>query len=113
MKPTASPERGKTRSDPQEAAVRYRVGGQDEYRLARMFNSGGAEMYMELNFPPPKLGASLHIEVLNGFEGEPWLDGDVPGTRYCAEVIWKRNLPGSEAGYGVGLRCVAMSSPEN
>ena len=113
MNTNASPERRKTRNAPQEAAVRYCVGGQDEYRLARVFNTGTSDMYLEMSFPPPKLGASLLIEVLNGFEGEPLLDGDAPRPRYHAEVIWKRNLPGPEAVYGVGLRCVSMSSTEN
>lgn len=102
----------KTQRVPQEATVRYSVGGQGDYHPARMFNYNSTGMYLEISFTPPKLGASLLIEVLDGDEGDPWLEADAARTCYYAKVIWKKNLPDSNAGYGVGLRYLSMASPE-
>lgn len=93
---------------PHQALVRYSVGGQDEYLPARMFNYSSTGMYLELQFPPPKLGANLLIEVIEMDEGKAWED-DAPRRCYYAKVIWKRNLPESERHYGVGLRYLSTA----
>ena len=113
MKFSTSADQRKTSRVPQKATVRYSVGGQEEYRPARMFNYSNTGMYLEISFPPPKLGASLLIEVLEGDDSETWLDAESPKACYYAKVIWKRNLPDSPAGYGVGLRYLSMASPEH
>ena len=96
---------------PHEASVRYSVGGQDEYRQAKMFNVSNTGMYLELTFPPPKLGANLLIEVMEDEPTSAWFRESPPRVCYYAKVIWKRNLPETEARYGVGLRYLSMSVP--
>jgi hypothetical protein len=106
--PSRAADQRQTGRIPHEAHVRYSVGGQDEYRPAKMFNVSNTGMYLELTFPPPKLGANLLIE------DEPaatWVRENPPRACYYAKVIWKRNLPDSEARYGVGLRYLSMSAP--
>ncbi len=95
------------------AVIRYSV-GEEEYRTARMFNYSNSGMYMELDYPPPKLGSNLLIEVLDplvaGHDAESG-KGTVK-TCYYAQVIWKKNLPDSDKDYGVGLRYLDPTSPE-
>lgn len=100
----------KTIRIPHIADIRYSATEQDEYRPARMFNYSPEGMYLELTYPPPKLGANLLIEVLDQVEGQeesgldPLFDVHQPIMCYYAQVIWKKNLPQITAGYGVGLR---------
>lgn len=94
---------------PQQAVVRYSVGGMDEFQPARMFNVSSTGMYLELKFPPPKLGANLLIEVPEVGDEAMWDDDNVPCRRYYAKVIWKKNLPESDRHYGVGLRYLSMA----
>lgn len=94
---------------PHQAVVRYSIGGQDEYLPARMFNYSSTGMYLELQFPPPKLGANLLIEVIDEGGGDAWDDDSAPRRCYYAQVIWKRNLPEPERHYGVGLRYLSMA----
>jgi len=112
MKLSKNAEQRKTDRVPHEASVRYSVGGQDEYHPARMFNYSSTGMYLELQFPPPKLGANLLIEVMDGDGEQPWFDRNAPKTCYYAKVIWKKNLTDNQAHYGVGLRYLSMNTPE-
>jgi hypothetical protein len=94
---------------PREASVRYSVGGEDEYRPAKMFNVSKTGMYLELNYPPPKLGANLLIEVVEDEPATTWHRESPARACYYAKVIWKRNLSDSNAQYGIGLRYLSMS----
>lgn len=71
-----------------------------------MINYSSTGMYLELDYPPPKLGANLLIEVLDQEDAvqDPMIEYQYPKTCYYAKVIWKKNLPNSNAEYGVGLR---------
>lgn len=90
---------------PQEAIIRFCTGEQEECRLARMINYSSTGMYLELNYPPPKLGANLLIEVLEEDALlDPLVEYQTPKTCYYAKVVWKKNLPDSNAEFGVGLR---------
>lgn len=109
MKFRNTAEQRKTGRVPHEAIVRYSIGGQDESYPARMFNYSTSGMYLELQFPPPKLGANLLIEVLLDDGNESWNDEYAPRTCYYAKVIWKKNLPESDRHYGVGLRYLSMA----
>lgn len=109
--PSRAADQRQTGRIPHEAHVRYSVGGQDEYRPAKMFNVSNTGMYLELTFPPPKLGANLLIEVIEDEPAATWVRENPPRACYYAKVIWKRNLPDSEARYGVGLRYLSMSAP--
>ncbi len=64
-------------------------------------------MYLELNYPPPKLGEQLLIEVLDAPKDAPlWSTNETADVMACyyAKVIWKKNLhSSSNAEYGVGL----------
>lgn len=91
---------------PHKAVIRFCAGDHDECRIARMINYSSTGMYLELNYPPPKLGANLLIEVLEGEELQN------PKTCYYAKVIWKKNLPDSNAEYGVGLRYLSSAPAE-
>ncbi len=91
---------------PHVARIRYCSGEEGEYRQARMFNYSNTGMYLELNYPPPKLGANLLIEVLAEGNGNMDIEEEAqePKTCYYAKVIWKKNLHNSmTADYGVGL----------
>ena len=112
MKPSSRSDQRKTGRVPQQALVRYSVGGQDDYRPARMFNYSNSGMYLEIDYPPPKLGASLLIEVLDAADGNAPIGAGDPRACYYAQVIWKRNLSDSRAGYGIGLRYLSMASGE-
>ena len=99
---------------PQRAVIRYCAGEQGECRMARMINYSSTGMYLELDYPPPKLGANLLIEVL-GREEElrgAAFESQAPKTCYYAKVIWKKNLADSTDGYGVGLRYLFSAGPE-
>ena len=95
------------------AVIRYSV-GDEESRTARMFNYSSSGMYMELDFPPPKLGASLLIEVLDPLVAGHDAESEIGLVKDCyyAQVIWKKNLPDSDKDYGVGLRYLDPTSPE-
>jgi len=107
-------EKRKTDRVPHEALVRFSAGGEEDYHQARMFNYSSTGMYLELNYPPPKLGASLLIEVLDDSEplSSGWFEETPPKTCYYAKVIWKKNLTQSKAQYGVGLRYLSSTQPE-
>lgn len=98
--------------------VRYSIDGQKESRAAVMYNLSNSGLYMELKFPPPKLGANLLIEVLEyDLEDDTWLPSPrrKAQTCYYAKVVWKKNLPDSPtADYGIGLCYLQTStlSPE-
>lgn len=109
MKVRKTDEQRKKDRVPHEAVVRYSIGGQDESYPARMFNYSSTGMYLELQYPPPKLGANLLIEVLEGAGSEAWSEEGAPRTCYYAKVIWKKNLPESERHYGVGLRYLSTA----
>lgn len=109
MKRRNTAEQRKKGRVPHQAVVRYSVGGMEEYQPARMFNFSSTGMYLELRFPPPKLGANLLIEVLEDGDDEMWGDENVPRRCYYAKVIWKKNLPESDRHYGVGLRYLSMT----
>jgi hypothetical protein len=97
-----------------KAVIRYCAGELGECRIARMVNYSSSGMYLELDYPPPKLGANLLIEVL-GREEElrgSEFEYQAPKTCYYAKVIWKKNLPDPTAGYGVGLRYLFSAGPE-
>jgi len=97
-----------------KAVIRYCAGELEECRIARMVNYSSSGMYLELDYPPPKLGANLLIEVL-GREEElrgSEVEYQAPKTCYYAKVIWKKNLPDPTAGYGVGLRYLFSAGPE-
>lgn len=114
MKITNQEENRETDRIPHMAVIRYSAGDQDEYRTARMFNFSRAGMYLEINYPPPKLGANLLIEVLdqNDAVTDPMIENRSTKTCYYAKVIWKKNLPKSDAEYGVGLRYLFAANPE-
>jgi hypothetical protein len=98
-----------------EAVIRYCAGEQEYCRIARMVNYSSTGMYLELKYPPPKLGANLLIEVLDreNAEQDPMVECQNPKTCYYATVIWKKNLPDSNAEYGVGLRYLFTAGPES
>lgn len=100
---------------PHEAVIRYCAGEQDECRIARMVNYSSTGMYLELDYPPPKLGANLLIEVLdqNAVIQDPMVEFQPPKTCYYAKVIWKKNLAHSNAEYGVGLRYLFTAGPDS
>lgn len=100
---------------PHEAVIRYCAGEQGECRIARMVNYSSTGMYLELDYPPPKLGANLLIEVLDQDAAalDPMVEYQHPKTCYYAKVIWKKNLAQSDAGYGVGLRYLFTASPDS
>jgi hypothetical protein len=95
------------------AVIRYSV-GEEESRTARMFNYSNSGMYLEIDYPPPKLGASLLIEVQDplvaGHDAKS--EKGIVKTCYYAQVIWKKNLPDSDKDYGVGLRYLDPTSQE-
>jgi hypothetical protein len=97
-----------------KAVIRYCAGELGECRIARMVNYSSSGMYLELDYPPPKLGANLLIEVLGREEElrDSEFEHQAAKTCYYAKVIWKKNLPESPAGYGVGLRYLFSASPE-
>ncbi len=99
---------------PQKAVIRYCAGEQGECRMARMVNYSSTGMYLELDYPPPKLGANLLIEVLGREEElrDAAYEYQAPKTCYYAKVIWKKNLADSPAGYGVGLRYLFSAGQE-
>ncbi len=92
---------------PHHAMIRYCSEDHDDYRLGRMVNHSTSGMYLELDYPPPKLGARLLIEVLDARpDTDAWSPEEDHDTMECyyARVIWKRNLDhASRAAYGVGL----------
>ena len=99
---------------PHKAIIRFCAGEQDECRTARMINYSSTGMYLELNYPPPKLGANLLIEILENEELQnPMEEYRNPKTCYYAKVIWKKNLPDSNSEYGVGLRYLSSVPPES
>lgn len=100
---------------PHRAVIRYCAGERGECRLARLVNYSSTGMYLELDYPPPKLGANLLIEVLDREDAaqDPLVECQRPKTCYYAKVIWKKNLPHSSAEYGVGLRYLFTAGPEN
>ena len=100
---------------PHTAVIQYCSGDQGECRVAKMFNYSSTGMYLELNYPPPKLGANLLIEVLDKSEAapDPIIEHQTPRTCYYAKVIWKKNLPHSTAEYGVGLRYLFTAHSES
>ncbi len=96
---------------PHVADIRYYCSPDlDDFRSARMYNYSPEGMYLELRFPPPKLGANLLIEVLDQADPDPLLDNFAPKVSYYAQVIWKKSLPETTAGYGVGLRYLHPAS---
>ena len=98
------------------AIIRYYNGDEDEYRTAHLYNYSQTGFYLELKFPPPKLGANLLIEVLDEGADNTELATTTlsPKTCYYAKVIWKKNLPDSScADYGVGLSCLNAEFVEN
>ncbi|NCD24051.1 MAG: PilZ domain-containing protein [Deltaproteobacteria bacterium] len=103
-------EKRRTPRIPHRAIIRYCSGNDDEYRPGRMINHNATGMYLELNYPPPKLGEELQIEVLETPPDSSHSPEDETGAvtaRYFAKVIWKKNLPiSSQAEYGVGLNCL-------
>lgn len=92
---------------PHQATIRYCSGDIEDYRPARMYNYSSTGMYLELDYPPPKLGARLLIEILNTRpDTDQWSIEEACDATACyyAEVIWKKNLNhASCAEYGVGL----------
>jgi hypothetical protein len=100
---------------PHEAVIRYCAGEQGECRIARMINYSSTGMYLELEYPPPKLGANLLIEVLDQEDAvqDPMFEYQHPKTCYYAKVVWKKNLPNSSEEYGVGLRYLSTAGPES
>ncbi len=92
---------------PHHATIRYFSEDNDDYRLGRMINHSTTGMYLELDYPPPKLGARLLIEVLDTRpDTNEWSPEEARDALECyyAKVIWKRNLDhASRAAYGVGL----------
>lgn len=99
---------------PHEAIIRFCAGEQEECRVARMINYSSTGMYLELNYPPPKLGANLLIEVLEEEALQnPQAEYLNPKTCYYAKVVWKKNLPHSSAEFGVGLRYLSSTPPES
>ena len=99
---------------PHKAVIRFCAGEQEECRIAKMINYSSTGMYLELNYPPPKLGANLLIEVLADEELQnPVAEYQNPKTCYYAKVIWKKNLPDSNAEYGVGLRYLSSATTES
>lgn len=92
---------------PHQAAIRYCSGDVEDYRPARMYNYSTTGMYLELGYPPPKLGEQLLIEVLDMPPDSPNWSPDEAGevtACYYAKVIWKKNIRNSpQAEYGVGL----------
>lgn len=116
MKNTENKENRNSERIPHAAIIRYYNGEEDEYRTAHMYNFSQTGFYLELKFPPPKLGANLLIEVLDESEGMAELHAATisPKTCYYAKVIWKKNLPDSQcADYGVGLSCLNDAFVEN
>ncbi len=99
---------------PHEAVIRYCAGELEECRIAKMINYSSTGMYLELTYPPPKLGANLLIEVLGRAEElqDSMVEYQTPKTCYYAKVIWKKNLPHSNAEYGVGLRYLFTANAE-
>jgi len=100
---------------PHEAVIRYCAGEQGDCRIARMVNYSSTGMYLELDYPPPKLGANLLIEVLDQDAAvqDPMMEYQHPKTCYYAKVIWKKNLPDSNAEYGVGLRYLFSAASDS
>jgi len=63
-------------------------------------------------FTPP--GANLLIEVLEEEALQnPLVEYLNPKTCYYAKVVWKKNLPNSNAEFGVGLRYLSSAPPES
>lgn len=100
---------------PHEAFIRYCAGERGECRIARMVNYSSTGMYLELDYPPPKLGANLLIEVLDQEAAiqDPMIEYQNSKTCYYAKVIWKKNLSRSNAEYGVGLRYLSTAGHES
>lgn len=110
MQSQAETNKRKTTRIPHVADIRYCAPDHDDYRPARMYNYSPDGMYLELRYPPPKFGANLLIEVLDQADLDPLLDNCAPKVSYYAQVIWKKNLPETVAGYGVGLRYLHPAS---
>ena len=113
--------RGRSKTDNREkdriqhkAVIRYCAGEMGECRMARMVNYSSSGIYLELDYPQPKLGANLLIEVLGREEELSGLEFEHQAAKTCyyAKVIWKKNLPDSAAAYGVGLRYLFSANPE-
>jgi hypothetical protein len=75
---------------PHHATIRYCSGNDEDYRPGRMYNYSATGMYLELNYPPPKLGEQLLIEVLDAPKESPlWSTDETYDvlTCYYAKVI--------------------------
>lgn len=105
MKFINEPENRTTQRVPHQAMIRFCSGNEEDYRTARMYNYSHTGMYLEINFPPPKLGANLLIEIMDQQEREASEMSGVETSQACyyAKVVWKKNLINSKADYGVGL----------
>ena len=105
MKDNFEPESRTTKRIPHQALIRFSSGSEDDFRTARMYNYSHSGMYLELHYPPPKLGANLLIEVMDPQETNTSELSGMEKSQACyyAKVVWKKNLVNSQADYGFGL----------
>lgn len=89
---------------PLVAPIRFSIAEEEDYRNATLYNYSATGMYLEMQYPPPKLGAHLLIEVLDRPQSEHSGPESKSTSCYYAKVIWKKNLPtATHSKYGVGV----------